>query len=257
MLLRTFATAHERRAILPHYHTQKTLVTGIGPEISIMTLTQYLTTNPSITHIVNIGLAGWHGQIDTHKLYHIRTARHHASDKEYITTHTLPLPSAHCICFSRPTYDVPIYNKTIYPGILVDMESRAIGRVAQRLHRSSLILKIPYDNLGTQDTQTFDPQPASTHLSKVWINANGEGIVTQWYKQTVHQPYSYPLPQGIHASHSQKQQRQSLALSYYALTKKTITDQEGRQGLAIDKLLDWARSLCDEAKLLATRNDNS
>jgi hypothetical protein len=54
MIVRTFATAHERRAILPDHRMHKTLITGIGPEISIMTLTQYLTMHPSITHIVNI-----------------------------------------------------------------------------------------------------------------------------------------------------------------------------------------------------------
>jgi hypothetical protein len=119
----------------------------------------------------------------------------------------------------------PLYNTQIYPGILVDMESWAIGRVAQRFHRSSLILKIPYDHLGTEETKSLDPQDACNHLAHVRHHKQGHSHVTHWYTHTQHQDHICPLPRSVRASHSQIQQRNALALSYYACTKKQITDQ--------------------------------
>ncbi len=159
------ATSHELKIIRKQVELHKKssvqylfFSTGIGNIATTYTLSVYLTEHPDIDFVCNIGICGY---LTEHPpVIQIARTVLVSSGRECI----VPVFFSFAPLVSIESHDTPVLESSLVTEPYVDMESYGVAYVAEKQQIPHLILKVPYDQIGSMATREFDVEIAMRSL---------------------------------------------------------------------------------------------
>ncbi|MFA5917613.1 MAG: hypothetical protein WC850_05270 [Candidatus Gracilibacteria bacterium] len=136
------------------------LVSEIGNYKTIFNLTKYLSEK-SYDFIVNIGICGY---IDKNKPFQVAKIFNISNNKEFIIPIGFKFLNLESIaCSEKIIFD----TKELQDEKYVDMESYGFEFVCDKFKIPRIILKIPYDSIGTTETTNYNKNKLTEKIKQI------------------------------------------------------------------------------------------
>ncbi|NDK07989.1 hypothetical protein EOM39_01940 [Candidatus Gracilibacteria bacterium] len=146
------------------------LSTGIGSYKTILNLAKYLSEN-KYDFLVNIGICGY---LKEKSLFQVARISNIHNGKELL----IPIPFKFLSLDSIACSENIVYDKkNLQDENYVDMESYGFELVCDDFKIPRIILKVPYDEIGSTETKEFDKDKLDKLLKQIDYNKLIEEIV--------------------------------------------------------------------------------
>lgn len=143
---------------------------------TIFSLTQALAQNPEISEIIFFGICGHLSS--TENIVQVANVHHTSHTKEFILpVHTQYAPLVTMLTSDTPVHAVEKMQVWNMKYTYVDMESRWVAFVADKVWIPCSILRVPYDEISTIDCETFNKNDAFNVMTKALENSS---LDNQW-----------------------------------------------------------------------------